>query len=649
MRPQISSFLSFIAGVGCAALLFTGPVHAQVLGGPTISAGVLEDVSDEWQVVTLPFTYENMVVVAVPVYTVEQSPAVTRIRNASGNSFEVRVQNPSGEELKGYGIHYIVVEAGVYTFEEHGIQMEAAVVGSDVVDSAGGWNGQLIGYENDYAAPVILGQVMSFDDERWSVFWARGLLVSLPPGEFAFVGRHVGEDSDLERLPEDIGYIILETGSGSTGNYVYQVFTGEDSVEGVEGNAPYQYQHELEEGQVAILSAAGMDGANGGWPVLWSETGLADGGVQLAFDEDQLFDEERLHTTEQVAVLVLESTQIIPQVTGFSPSRGEVGTEVTVQGINLSGVQEAYFNGIPASSLDIVNEQEIRITVPEGADTGARCCWLEREVWKWLSAELFVVTYAEAAAGINLCRLTEAAVEQSSEDMPQSGPEKACDGILNGTQASGTITATLSENEAWWEVDLGAVYNISEVRVVNRTDCCFDELANFIIFTSVAPFASKSVQFTLAEPNVRAYIVGEVGEEETVGIGQPGRFVRLQYPGSGALKISEVEVVAANGQIVQVGTEVEVPQVEALRVESLYPSPARDRVHVEYFTPHTSHVKISIYDALGREVMRLQDSVQPAGTYNRTISAASLAAGVYVIKIEADGAATSATFVRTAY
>ena len=648
MRPQISSFLFFIVGVGCVALLINRPVYAQVDGGPNISAGVLEQVGDEWQAVTLPYTYGNMVVVAVPVYTIEQSPAVARIRNANGNSFEVRVQNPSGEELKGYGIQYIVVEAGVYTLEEHGIQMEAVVVGSDVVDSAGGWNGELITYENEYDAPVILGQVMSFNDERWSVFWARGFLVSLPPGEFAYIGRHVGEDNDQERLQEDVGYIVLETNSGSTANYLYQAFTGEDIIEGVEGNAPYQYQHELAEGQVAVLSAAGMDGANGGWPVLWSETGLADGDVQLAFDEDQLFDEERLHTTEQVAVLVLESTQVIPQLTGFSPAKGETGTEVTVQGINLSGIQEAYFNGIPASSLDIVNEQEIRITVPEGADTGALLLVGEGGL-EVLSAELFVVTYAEAAAGINLCRLTEAAVEQSSEDMPQSGPEKACDGILNGTQASGTIAATLSENEAWWEVDLGAVYNISEVRVVNRTDCCFDELANFIIFTSVAPFASKSVQFTLAEPNVRAYIVGEVGEEETVGIGQPGRFVRLQYPGSGALKISEVEVVAANGQVVQVGTEVEVPQAEALRVESLYPSPVWDRVHVEYFTPHTSHVKINIYDALGREVMRLQDSVQPAGTYNRTFSAASLAAGVYVIKIEADGAATSATFVRTAY
>lgn len=624
------------------------PVYAQVDGGPNISAGVLEQVGDEWQAVTLPFTYENMVVVAVPVYTIEQSPAVARIRNANGNSFEVRVQNPSGEELKGYGIHYIVVEAGVYTVEEHGIQMEAVLVGSDVVDSAGGWNGELIAYENDYGAPVILGQVMSFNDERWSVFWARGLLVSVPPGEFAFIGRHVGEDSDLERLQEDIGYIVLETGSGSTVSYVYQAFTGEDIIEGMEGNAPYRYQHDLEEGQVAVLSAAAMDGANGGWPVLWSDTGLSDGSVQLAFDEDQLFDEERLHTTEQVAVLVLEPTQVIPQVTGFSPAKGEIGTEVTVQGINLSGIQEAYFNGVLSSSLDIVNEQEIRITVPEGADTGPLLLVGEGGL-EVVSAELFVVTYAEAAAGINLCRLTEAAVEQSSEDTPQSGPEKACDGVLNGTQASGTITATLSENEAWWEVDLGAVYNISEVRVVNRTDCCFDELANFIIFTSVAPFASKSVQFTLAAPNVRAYIVGEVAEEETVGIGQPGRFVRLQYPGSGALKFSEVEVVAANGQIVQVGTEVEVPQVEALRVESLYPSPARDRVHVEYFTPHTSHVKISIYDVLGREVMRLEDSVRPAGTYNRTISIASLAAGVYMIRIEADGAATSATFVRTAY
>ena len=34
---------------------------------------------------------------------------------------------------------------------------------------------------------------------------------------------------------------------------------------------PFMYDHALDEASVAILSAAGMDGVNGGWPVLWGE------------------------------------------------------------------------------------------------------------------------------------------------------------------------------------------------------------------------------------------------------------------------------------------------------------------------------------------------------------------------------------------
>ena len=234
--------------------------------------------------------------------------------------------------------------------------------------------------------------------------------------------------------------------------------------------------------------------------------------------------------------------------------------------MHLSEITEAYFNGVQASSLDFISEREIRVTVPEGADTGALRL-VSSEGVEATSSAFFVVTFPEAEAGINLCRLTEATIEQSSDETPQTGAGKACDGILNGTQASETITATQSENEAWWEVDLNAVYNISEIRVVNRTDCCQEELANFIVFTSIAPFASKSAQFTLAEPNVRAYIVRDAGTEAVVDVGQPGRFIRLQYPGPGALKVSEVEIVAANGQIVQVGTDAEIPGVGSLRLE----------------------------------------------------------------------------------
>ena len=49
----------------------------------------------------------------------------------------------------------------------------------------------------------------------------------------------------------------------------------------------------------------------------------------------------------------------------------------------------------------------------------------------------------------------------------------AVDGNTNTNFAGESCTATAEDDEApWWRVDLGAVYNITSVNIVNRGDCC---------------------------------------------------------------------------------------------------------------------------------------------------------------------------------
>ncbi|MCP5054831.1 MAG: hypothetical protein GY940_47135, partial [bacterium] len=54
----------------------------------------------------------------------------------------------------------------------------------------------------------------------------------------------------------------------------------------------------------AIISTAAMDGNNGGWPVLYGSSSLTSTSLLLVFEEDQVKDSERKHTTEQVAYIV---------------------------------------------------------------------------------------------------------------------------------------------------------------------------------------------------------------------------------------------------------------------------------------------------------------------------------------------------------
>ena len=65
---------------------------------------------------------------------------------------------------------------------------------------------------------------------------------------------------------------------------------------------------ELSTPTTAVASMAGMDGGNGGWPVLYGSDPVSAGGLRLAIDEDTLLDSERSHTTEQVGFIAFDAT-----------------------------------------------------------------------------------------------------------------------------------------------------------------------------------------------------------------------------------------------------------------------------------------------------------------------------------------------------
>ena len=54
------------------------------------------------------------------------------------------------------------------------------------------------------------------------------------------------------------------------------------------------------------MTQAGMDGGDGGWAILYGDSPVRSGGLNLAIDEDWAIDSERSHTTEQAGFVVLE-------------------------------------------------------------------------------------------------------------------------------------------------------------------------------------------------------------------------------------------------------------------------------------------------------------------------------------------------------
>ncbi|HEX8834929.1 MAG TPA: IPT/TIG domain-containing protein, partial [Abditibacteriaceae bacterium] len=74
--------------------------------------------------------------------------------------------------------------------------------------------------------------------------------------------------------------------------------------------------------------------------------------------------------TNRIAAKLVTLT--VPAITGFSPSSGTYGAEVTITGANFSGASSVQLNGtsVGASNYRVVSPTEIRFTVPGNATTG---------------------------------------------------------------------------------------------------------------------------------------------------------------------------------------------------------------------------------------------------------------------------------------
>lgn len=274
---------------------------------PAMEHGEVASASESWQTISLCHTYQSPVVVATPIIPDNiVNSVVTRIRNASGNSFELKVQHPGGATNLDYAVHYWVVEAGTYTEAENGINMEAQLVNSAVTSNKANWQLEPRSYQNSYQQPVVLGQVMSENNSDWSVFWASSASSRTRPPEAAgfAAGLHVGEDPNTNRSSEVLGIIVVEAGVYANNSQTMEAGLGADIVRGQQNSAVgYSYPLGISGAYHAAASVAAMDGADGGFPGLFGSNPVASSQLQLTFQEDRLTDTERSHTTEQVAYM----------------------------------------------------------------------------------------------------------------------------------------------------------------------------------------------------------------------------------------------------------------------------------------------------------------------------------------------------------
>lgn len=245
--------------------------------------------------VNLSNIYTSPVVVTAINYRNNTVPVVSRVSAVDGDSFDVRLVNPTGLSVVADTVSYIVIEKGVWNIGGRAIeaQRRTAVVTSN---SAGGYLHfvpERAEYGQSYTNPVVVGQVMTTNDTKFSVFWSSdgtaAAATSLGPTSTAlYVGKHVGEDTSPVRADEDVGFIVLEAGSGTLGGVAYRAGVTPATVQGIGGpNAIQTFNFSSAFAtvpEVALVSVTGMTSSYGTLAYSHGSTPMTTSSIRIASD-----------------------------------------------------------------------------------------------------------------------------------------------------------------------------------------------------------------------------------------------------------------------------------------------------------------------------------------------------------------------------
>ncbi len=264
----------------------------------------VKNVGYNWQSVPLSNSYSDAIVVCTNnLVDKSKKEALVRIKDIQSKSFKIKLQSPI-DENPGYSadIYCIISEEGSFSvpfkYEAHKVLSTKTAnksnwenVSEDVTDDL----------ENIYTNPVVLGQVMSYNDVNFSLFWSSECDNRKNPfngNNRLCVGKHTSKHIS-SRKSEIVGYFVIESGETIYNNIKMEVKLGSNKIQGVDNAPPYYYN--LNYGyEFAVATKEAENGGHGGWGVLYGLNPVSNGRINLAIDESTNDGSDRTHIKEQV-------------------------------------------------------------------------------------------------------------------------------------------------------------------------------------------------------------------------------------------------------------------------------------------------------------------------------------------------------------
>ncbi|MDD9953412.1 MAG: hypothetical protein OXR66_03685 [Candidatus Woesearchaeota archaeon] len=298
----------------------------------------LEDVGASWQTVTMNTTYLSPVVVGqIEEAAVPPEEVSIRMTNVSATSFQIRLQNPGGNAFANRNISIFIMEEGQFVtrdgtldFEGHLIRDETQVIGSGTSTPT---TYSTINYNHTFGAtPVLAGQIMSYKDSLWvdnhfNNVGTSSVQIALEMGQYCDQGGACPASEGHE--PEDYGFIVGETGTGTIEGVPYEGTSFADIITGVDdGDGCFEAALAQVYSQIPVLVGdfPRRDGGDGGWmPTCFLDTTT----VGFHTEEEDESDGERGHTAEPGMYMAIESEGILPLVrVSWAPTVAQLTEEL---------------------------------------------------------------------------------------------------------------------------------------------------------------------------------------------------------------------------------------------------------------------------------------------------------------------------------
>ncbi len=189
---------------------------------PKLMLGEVDGVNtSDWKKITFTRSYKKPIVVASADPSVNPN-FVTRLRNITSSGCEVKLQQIKGTPgSTSCKVTWCVMEEGEYRGE--GVIARAGLVEASPEPLSKAAEGvlEVFGHDVPMARTARFGQVMSYNDSRWSTFFRKPASAEMGTR----FGCHTGDDT-TSRKAETVGYICLSQGYYQSGNSQFYISNG---------------------------------------------------------------------------------------------------------------------------------------------------------------------------------------------------------------------------------------------------------------------------------------------------------------------------------------------------------------------------------------------------------------------------------------